>query len=72
MTKTHPDLDLLPEVADALVRGAPVVALESTIVAHGLPRPANLDAGRALEAEVRGAGAIPATIAILGGRICVG
>ncbi|MCM0020341.1 MAG: pseudouridine-5'-phosphate glycosidase, partial [Tagaea sp.] len=49
-----------------------VVALESTIVAHGLPRPANLDAGRALEAEVRGAGAIPATIAILGGRICVG
>lgn len=68
----HPDLDLLPEVADALARKAPVVALESTIVAHGLPRPANLEAGRALEAAVRKAGATPATIAILGGRLCVG
>jgi pseudouridylate synthase len=68
----HPDLDLLPELAGALARKAPVVALESTIVAHGLPRPANLEAGRALEAAVRDAGAIPATIAILDGRICVG
>jgi pseudouridine-5'-phosphate glycosidase len=68
----HPDLDLAAEIADALARKAPVVALESTIVAHGLPRPANLDAGRALEAEVRKAGAVPATIAVLGGRLCVG
>lgn len=72
MTPMHSDLDLSPEVADALARGRAVVALESTIVAHGLPRPANLDAGRALEAEVRAAGAVPATIAILGGRLCVG
>jgi pseudouridine-5'-phosphate glycosidase len=66
------DLDLAPEVAEALARKAPVVALESTIVAHGLPRPDNLAAGQALEAEVRRAGAAPATIAILDGRICVG
>ncbi|MFM7343764.1 MAG: pseudouridine-5'-phosphate glycosidase [Tagaea sp.] len=66
------DLDLAPEIAEALARKAPVVALESTIVAHGLPRPDNLAAGQALEAEVRRAGAAPATIAILDGRICVG
>lgn len=67
-----PDLDLTPEIADALARGRAIVALESTIVAHGLPRPENLAAGQALEAEVRRAGAVPATIAILEGRICVG
>jgi pseudouridine-5'-phosphate glycosidase len=72
LTRAHHDLDLSPEVAAALAQGRAVVALESTIFAHGLPRPANLDAGRALEAEVRGGGACPATIAILGGRICVG
>jgi pseudouridine-5'-phosphate glycosidase len=72
MTMAHPDLDLSAEVADALAAGKPVVALESTIVAHGLPRPDNLSAGQALEAAVREAGAIPATIAVLAGRICVG
>jgi pseudouridylate synthase len=72
LSGTHPDLDFSAEVADALARRGPVVALESTIVAHGLPRPANLEAGRALEAAVRDAGAVPATIAILDGRISVG
>jgi pseudouridine-5'-phosphate glycosidase len=60
------------EVAEALRRGAAVVALESTIIAHGLPRPRNLDVARALEAEVRAAGAVPATIAILAGEALVG
>jgi len=72
MNTAHPDLDLSAEVADALTAGNPVVALESTIVAHGLPRPDNLAAGQALEAAVREAGAVPATIAVLAGRICVG
>jgi len=72
MTTAHPDIDFSAEVADALAAGKPVVALESTIVAHGLPRPDNLTAGKALEAAVREAGAVPATIAVLGGRICVG
>jgi pseudouridine-5'-phosphate glycosidase len=57
-----------PEVAEALLRGDAVVALESTIIAHGLPRPRNLEVARALEAEVRDAGAVPATIAILDGE----
>lgn len=55
------------EVQDALAAGRPVVALESTIISHGLPRPANLDIARSLEAEVRDAGAVPATIAMVGG-----
>jgi pseudouridylate synthase len=60
------------EVAEALRRGAAVVALESTIIAHGLPRPRNLEVARALEAEVRAAGAVPATIAVLDGVAQVG
>jgi pseudouridine-5'-phosphate glycosidase len=60
------------EVAAAQDGGQAVVALESTLIAHGLPWPANLDAARAAEAEVRRAGAIPATIAVLGGVIKVG
>jgi pseudouridine-5'-phosphate glycosidase len=59
-------------VAEALLRGAAVVALESTIIAHGLPRPRNLEVARALEAEVREAGAVPATIAILDGEPRIG
>ena len=69
--KTHL-LAIGPEVADALAERRPVVALESTIIAHGLPYPANLDAARALEAAVRSEGAVPATIAVLDGRIRVG
>jgi pseudouridine-5'-phosphate glycosidase len=63
---------LSPEVRDALAAGRPVVALESTVLAHGLPRPRNLEVGRLLEAEVRSAGAVPATIAVLGGVPTVG
>jgi pseudouridine-5'-phosphate glycosidase len=60
------------EVAYALAQGRAVVALESTILAHGLPRPGNLDTGRELEAAVRARGAVPATIAVLDGVAHVG
>jgi pseudouridine-5'-phosphate glycosidase len=60
------------KVAAALATGAPIVALESTIIAHELPRPRNLEVARALEDEVRAAGAVPATIAVLGGVPHVG
>jgi pseudouridine-5'-phosphate glycosidase len=65
-------LDLHPEVAAALGRGAPVVALESTIVAHGMPWPQNVETALAVEAEVRAHGAVPATIAIVDGRLKAG
>jgi pseudouridine-5'-phosphate glycosidase len=61
-----------PEVAAALAAHRAVVALESTVIAHGLPRPRNLDAARALEEEVRGLGSTPATIAIADGQAVVG
>jgi pseudouridine-5'-phosphate glycosidase len=69
------EMDLLtfsPEVAVALRDGAPVVALESTIITHGMPFPQNVEAARAVEAEIRAHGAVPATIAVMGGRIHVG
>ncbi len=65
-------LDLAPEVAEALAAARPVVALESTILAHGLPWPDNLKTAHAVEGDVRAAGATPATIAVLGGRLRVG
>ncbi|WP_406051325.1 pseudouridine-5'-phosphate glycosidase [Streptomyces virginiae] len=58
---------LSAEVREALTRGRPVVALESTIIAHGLPRPRNLEVGLELEALVRAEGAVPATIAVVDG-----
>ena len=61
-----------PEVADALAAGGAVVALESTIVSHGLPRPDNLRVAREVEATVRGHGAVPATIAVVDGVARVG
>jgi pseudouridylate synthase len=61
-----------PEVQEALAAGRPVVALESTIISHGLPRPDNLRIAREIEAEVRGAGAVPATIAVVDGEVHVG
>lgn len=67
-----PEPVLTDEVARALSTGAPIVALESTILAHGLPRPRNLEVGRRLEGIVREHGAVPATIALLGGRVHVG
>ncbi|SFO48082.1 pseudouridine-5'-phosphate glycosidase [Geodermatophilus obscurus] len=66
------DLTLSPEVAEALDAGAPVVALESTLLAHGLPRPDNRAAADEVEAAVRAGGAVPATIAVLDGVPHVG
>lgn len=66
------EFDLHPEVREALAAGRPLVALESTVITHGLPYPENLATAAALEATVRQGGATPATIAILGGRIHVG
>ncbi len=66
------DLHFSEEVADAIVQGAALLALESTIVAHGLPWPDNLDVGRALEQAARDAGAIPATIAVFDGIARIG
>jgi len=60
------------EVGEALSAGRAVVALESTIIAHGLPRPENLRVARETEAAVRGAGAVPATIAVVGGEVRIG
>ncbi|HYY59458.1 MAG TPA: pseudouridine-5'-phosphate glycosidase [Pyrinomonadaceae bacterium] len=63
---------LSPEVEEASAEGRAVVALESTVIAHGLPRPQNLETALNLERIVRAAGAVPATIAILGGKLRVG
>ena len=63
---------VLPEVRDALAAGRPVVALESTIVAHGMPYPANLETAQAVEAIVREEGAVPATVAVVDGAVQVG
>ena len=71
-TPAHDLLDLHPEVAAALAAGQPVVALESTIISHGMPFPQNVEMARGVEAVVRENGAVPATIAVLGGRLKVG
>ncbi len=65
-------LDISPAVATAIANGGPVVALESTLISHGLPYPANLEVALASEAAVRESGAVPATVAIRDGRILVG
>lgn len=65
-------LILSPEVAEAHAKGAPIVALESTIITHGMPFPQNVETARRVEAEVRAQGATPATIAILNRQIHVG
>ena len=65
-------LDVKPEVAEALAQGIAVVALESTIISHGMPYPRNVETALAVERIIREQGAIPATIAILGGRLKVG
>ncbi len=65
-------MDLTPEVAAALKAGKPVVALESTIISHGMPYPQNVEMARGVEGIVRDNGATPATIAVLGGRLKVG
>src|SRR5215470_7513471 len=65
-------IDVRPEVADALRSARPVVALESTLIAHGLPWPVNLETARGAEAAIRAEGATPAMIAVLAGRPTVG
>src|SRR5260370_19305056 len=65
-------LKIDPEVRRALQGQQPVVALESTIITHGMPYPENLASARSLESQVRQGGAVPATIAVIGGVICVG
>jgi pseudouridine-5'-phosphate glycosidase len=65
-------IELAPEVADTLAAGGPVVALETTLIAHGLPRPRNAEVARELEQAVRGHGAVPATIALLDGVARIG
>lgn len=65
-------MDVLPEVSAALEAGQPVVALESTVIAHGLPRPQNLEIGRRLQMLVRAQGVTPATVAVIGGRVKIG
>ena len=64
--------EVRPGVAEALAAGRPVVALESTVVAHGLPRPSNLEAAMAMEERIRREGGEPATIGVIGSRVVVG
>ncbi|MCA1246071.1 pseudouridine-5'-phosphate glycosidase [Massilia sp. MS-15] len=68
----HSFLLFSPEVAAARAAGKPVVALESTIISHGMPYPQNVQTAREVEQIIRDAGAVPATIAVIGGKICVG
>ncbi len=65
-------LDVSPEVADALRANHPVVALESTVIAHGLPHPSNLDTAARMEAAIRAKRAVPATIGVIDGQVVVG
>ncbi len=65
-------LNIQPEVADAIQKGLPIVALESTIISHGMPYPKNVETALAVEEAVRKEGAVPATIAIKDGKCCVG
>lgn len=72
MNQQNPYLDIKPEVAQAIAAGKPVVALESTIISHGMPYPQNVETALAVEQIIRDNGAVPATIAILGGRLKAG
>jgi pseudouridylate synthase len=68
----HPNFKLSLEITRAVDMGAPIVALESTVITHGLPRPHNLELARNMEKQIRDAGATPATIALLDGKIRIG
>ena len=65
-------LDIAPEVKAALEQGKPVVALESTIISHGMPYPKNVETALLVEETIRQNGAVPATIAVIGGRLKAG
>lgn len=67
-----PYLDVRPEVAKALAKKAPVVALESTVISHGLPRPQNLETALAMEQAIREHDAVPATVGLIKGKLVVG
>jgi pseudouridine-5'-phosphate glycosidase len=69
---THPPLTMSKAVAAARAEGRPLVALESTIITHGMPFPRNVETARAVEAEIRTHGAVPATIAVLDGTLRIG
>src|SRR5437870_9085304 len=70
---TNKDLfSVNPEIGTALSANRPVVALESTVIAHGLPRPTNLETAQRLEQIVREESASPATVAVIDGKLCVG
>ena len=68
----HAEVSISPEVRDALGSGRGVVALESTIISHGMPYPQNVETARAVEEIVRACGAVPATIAVIDGVARVG
>ena len=68
----HMPVDVHPEVLDALQKQKPVVALESAIITHGMPYPTNLETAQAVEDVVRSEGVVPATTAVIGGRVKVG
>ncbi|KAI9065809.1 indigoidine synthase A-like protein [Trametes sanguinea] len=70
--KEHAPIDIHPEVQEALAHGRPLVALETTIVTHGMPYPTNLETARSVESNVRKVGAIPATIGLIEGRVKIG
>lgn len=70
--KMNQYLDVAPEVAEALAAGKPVVALESTIISHGMPYPKNVETALLVEQAIRENGAVPATIAVIGGRLKAG
>src|SRR6266496_3116934 len=72
MPLAAPQVRMRPDIAEALAWGKPVVALESTLIAHGLPRPENLTLARELEAIVREVGGVPATVAVIHGEPVVG
>ena len=65
-------LELAPEVTAARAEGRAIVSLESTIISHGMPYPQNVQTAREVEAIIRAQGAVPATIAVLGGKIRIG
>ena len=72
MQELNQYLDMTPEVAEALAAGKPVVALESTIISHGMPYPQNVETALRVEQIVRDNGAVPATVAVIGGRLRAG
>jgi pseudouridine-5'-phosphate glycosidase len=72
MMKLQDLIDFAPEVAAARAEGRAIVALESTIISHGMPYPQNVQTAREVEAIIRAQGAVPATIAVLGGKIRIG